>query len=121
MRLFDVDEYIHFKNPKPESIYRIEILNGEDRAKDLGGLFGVLPPGGQVPYHYHKNRDSVLIAVSGEAVETVEGKETPFKAGQVIYIPPGEKHKMVNKSNREFRYLEFFTCPPALADFVEVK
>lgn len=121
MKLFDVDEYIHMENPKPDGFFRTEILTGEDRAKDLGGLFGVLAPGSQVPYHYHKSRDSVLIAISGEAVETVEGKEMPFKAGQVIYVPPGEKHMMANRSNKEFRYLEFFTCPPALADFVEVK
>jgi quercetin dioxygenase-like cupin family protein len=121
MKLFEVNEYIQMKNPKPESVYRTEILTGEDKAKDLGGLFGVLPPGGQVPYHYHRNRDSVLIAISGEVLETVEGKEMPFRAGQVIYIPPGEKHMMVNRSQREFRYLEFFTRPPALADFVEVK
>ena len=36
-----------------------------------------------------------------------------------MFIPSGEKHGLVNKSNTPFRYLEFWTHPPALADFVE--
>ena len=81
----------------------------------------LLPAGNQVPYHYHVKRESVIIAISGEAIEIVEGKEYPFKAGSVCYIAAGEKHTTVNRSDRDFRYLEFFTCPPVSADFIEVK
>jgi quercetin dioxygenase-like cupin family protein len=80
-----------------------------------------LVAGSQVPYHYHKNRESIIIVISGEAIEVVEGKEIPIKAGDVLFIPAGEKHSIINRSNQDFRYLEFFTCPPLSADFVEVK
>jgi uncharacterized cupin superfamily protein len=129
MKFFMFEDYINRENPEPGQIYRPEILTQEHGANDLGGMFGLLPPGRQVPYHYHVKRESVIIAISGEAIEIVEGQEYPFKAGQeypfkagsVCYIAAGEKHTTVNRSDRDFRYLEFFTCPPVSADFIEVR
>ncbi len=92
----------------------------EDGAKDLGGMFGLLPPGSRVPYHFHKRRESVIVVISGEATEVIAGKEITVKAGDILYIPAGEKHATINRSGSDFRYLEFFTTPPLSADFVEV-
>jgi len=77
-------------------------------------------PGSQVPYHYHERRESIIIVISGEAIEVIEGKEIPIKAGDVLHIPAGEKHTTINRSDKDFRYLEFYTSPPLSADFVEV-
>jgi quercetin dioxygenase-like cupin family protein len=121
MKHFRISRFLSVQNPKPQDPHREEILTGQDLFKDLGGLFAVLPPGREIPYHFHRNRESVLMALSGEATEIVEGKETAFRQGEVICIPAGEKHGLRNTSNKEFRYIEFYTCPPASADFVEVK
>jgi uncharacterized cupin superfamily protein len=121
MKIYKTEEYTKMENPNPGAFYRAEILSSEHNAKDLGGIFGLLVPGSQPPYHYHKNRESIIMAISGEAIEIIEGKEFPIKAGDVLYIPAGEKHTTVNRSAKDFRYLEFFTCPPVAADFVVVK
>jgi quercetin dioxygenase-like cupin family protein len=121
MKIFKSEEYVKMANPTPGTPYRPEILTKEHRAKNLGGMFGLLVAGSQVPYHYHNNRESIIIAISGEATEVIEGKEIPIKAGDVLFIPAEEKHTTINRSNQDFRYLEFFTCPPLTADFVEVK
>ena len=121
MKLFRIEEYINMENPTPGKAYRPEILTGEHKAKELGGMFGLLAPGNQVPYHYHKNRESIILVIGGEAIEVVEGEEIPIKEGDLIYIPAGEKHMTLNRSEKAFRYLEFFTRPPVTADFVEVK
>ena len=121
MKIFKFEDYLKSENPTAGEIYRPEILIDKDGAKDLGGIMGLLPAGKQIPYHYHKSRESVLIAISGEAEEIVEGKDYPFKAGTVFHIAAGEKHMTVNRSDQEFRYLEFYTCPPLDADFVEVR
>ena len=121
MKFFLFEDYINTENPEPGQIYRPEILTRAHAAEDLGGMFGLLPAGRQVPYHYHVKRESVIIAISGEAIEIVEGQEYPFKSGSVCYIAAGEKHTTVNRSDRDFRYLEFFTCPPVSADFIEVR
>jgi quercetin dioxygenase-like cupin family protein len=121
MKVFESEEYVKMANPTPGKSYRPEILTQEHRAKNLGGMFGLLVAGNQVPYHYHHNRESIIIVISGKATEVIEGKEIPIKAGDVLFIPAGEKHTTINRSNQDFRYLEFFTFPPLAADFVEVK
>ena len=121
MKIFKSEEYIKMENPTPGKPHRPEVLTAEHGAKNLGGMFGLLVPGSQVPYHYHNQRESVIIAISGEATEVIEGKEFSIRAGDILFIPVGEKHTTINRSAQDFRYLEFFTFPPVGADFVEVK
>ncbi|MFC1798870.1 cupin domain-containing protein, partial [Thermodesulfobacteriota bacterium] len=118
---FRIDDYVKLENPTPGKPHRPEILTTQHDAKNLGGMLGLLPAGTQVPYHFHKNRESVIFFISGEGIEIIEGEEFPIKAGDVLFIPSGEKHTTINRSDRDLRYLEFFTCPPVTADFFEVK
>jgi quercetin dioxygenase-like cupin family protein len=120
MKLFRAEDFIHVKNPKPGQRFTKDILPREGESNQLAGVFGLLEPKTQVPYHYHKQRHSVIIVIGGEATEIVDGKEIPIKTQDVLYIPPGEKHMMLNKTDTAFRYLEFFTNV-APDDFVEVK
>lgn len=120
MKIYKSEAFIKMENPNPAAPYRIEILTKEDNAQDLGGIFGLLVAGSQGRYHYHKKRESIIMVISGEATKIHEGEEIPVKAGDVIYIPAGEKHMTINRSDKDFRYLEFFTYPPIRADFVEV-
>ena len=121
MKVFKLGEYLRMENSTPGKIFRAEILTKGHQATDLGGIFGLLPPGSSSRYHYHKKRESIIIAISGEVTKIIEGEQFPIKAGDIIYIPAGKKHMTVNRSDKDFRYLEFFTCPPVRADFVEVK
>ena len=78
----------------------------------------MLPPNSQTPYHLHKKRESIFVAISGEAVEVVDGKENPFKTNDIIYVPAGEKHMTANRSDKEFFFIEFITNPADKEDFV---
>lgn len=120
MKVIKIQELCQQKNPTPGQPYRPEIRLDSDGLKNLGAMFGLLPPHTQVPYHYHRERESILIPLSGEAVEIIEGKETVIRPGDVLVIPAGERHATANRSDGEFRFLEFFTCPPLAADFVKV-
>jgi len=121
MKIFRSKDYIEMENPNPGLLYQPEILTQGNQAREIGGVFSLLVSGSRVPYHYHQNRESIIVVISGEATEIVEGKEIPIKAGDILYLPAGEKHAMVNTSDKDVRYLEFFTRPPRQADFVEVK
>ena len=121
MKMYRIEDYVNLENPTPGEPHRPEILTAEHNAKKLGGMLGLLVPGSQVPYHYHQNRESVIIFISGEGLEVIEGEEYAVKAGDVLFIPAGEKHTTINRSDSDLRYLEFFTCPPVTADFFEVK
>ena len=118
---FNVDEYANMENPTPGEIYRAEILTKEHAANDVAGIFGILVAGAQVPYHYHKERESILMAIYGEAIEVMEGKEYPIKAGDVIFIPAEAKHQTINRSQDDFRYLEFYTIPLSSTDLYLVE
>lgn len=121
MKIFKTSEYLDIKNPSPGESYRPEILSDVHQAKELGGMFGLLSPGNQVPYHYHLKRESVIVVISGEAIEVIEGEEMLIKKGDIIFIPSGAKHMTINRSDQEFRYLEFYTRPPLQADFIAVE
>ena len=120
MKIIKVEDLCKIVNPTPDQPPRPELKLDGDGFKNLGGMFGLLIPKSQVPYHFHKNRESILIPLSGEAVEIVEGKETVVRPGDILLIPAGEKHTTVNRSaDNEFRFVEFFTCPPLSSDFVK--
>jgi quercetin dioxygenase-like cupin family protein len=121
MKLFKSRDLISLIGPKAKDIYRPEVLTNADNAFELGGMFGFLPPGLGVPYHFHKKRESVIIVISGEAVENVDGVKFTLNAGDVLFIQAGEKHSLSNESNSDFRFIEFFTNPPLAADFISAE
>jgi mannose-6-phosphate isomerase-like protein (cupin superfamily) len=114
---FNVDEYVNKENPTPGEFHRADILTDELGINDLGGLFAILPADSKVPYHYHEARESVIMAISGEAIQVMEGEEFLFTAGNIIIVPPQTKHQTINRSQEGFRYIEFFTNPPVMSDF----
>ena len=120
MKIFKKDDLMALKSQDPgEKMYRPEVLTKADGAENLGGLCGVIAAGAEVPYHYHDKRESVIIIVTGEAIETVEGKEYDLKEGDVVFLNAKEKHNIRNKSNTaEMRFIEFFTEPPLSKDFI---
>lgn len=121
MEIYKIEEFAKIANPNPGTRFRKEILTGEQNAENIGGIFSLLAPGNQVPYHFHRKRECIIIAISGEATEITEGEEFPIKANDVLYIAAGEKHMIVNKTDKDFRYFEFFTYPPVGADSVRVE
>jgi mannose-1-phosphate guanylyltransferase len=121
LKVWKTEHFRKATNPSPGEWYRSPILGSEDQARELGGLVVILPPGKSVPYHFHKNRESLLLVLSGEAVELYEDKEYPIQAGDVLFIPAGAKHSVINRTAKEIRFLEFFTHPPLEKDFIKVE
>lgn len=121
MKIFKTADYVTLKNPTPGKVFRQEILTQEHHASELGGIFGIITAKSKGEYHYHNRRESLLLIISGEAAENVEGKEHPIKAGDVVFIRPGEKHTIVNHSDNDLRFLEFFTHPPVGADKISAE
>ena len=117
MEIFKTDAFMQMVNPTPGEIYRLDLLTPEKGAKALGGFLVIIPPGGEMPYHYHEKRESLLVLIQGEAIETVEGKVYHVKSGHILFIRAGEKHKIANPSDKDLQYIEFFT--PLNPDFIE--
>ena len=76
MKIFKVDEYVKLNNPTPGKFFRQEILSKDHQATELGGIFGIIVAHSKGDYHFHNRRESLLLIISGEAAEYVEGKST---------------------------------------------
>lgn len=64
-----------------------------------------IQPGGKVGLHKHPEEHHVYI-LNGEAeFYTEEGLKFKAKKDQVIYIPPNEKHSIINESSESFVFI----------------
>lgn len=48
----------------------------------------------------HKGSDQVLLLVEGTLSALIDGKRSQLKAGDVVVIPPGIKHRFTNRGDQ---------------------
>ncbi len=99
-------------------------MEGADRVKmrmligpaDKAGNFHMrhftIEPGGHSPHHQHDYEHEILI-LAGSGVAKSAAGDRPFKAGDVIFVPPNEKHGFQNTGETP---LEFICLIPAPQD-----
>lgn len=63
-----------------------------------------MEPGGYSPYHKHPWEHEVFI-IEGRGSLVQGEKEVPFSKGDVIFIPPGEKHQVKNSSKETLEFI----------------
>jgi mannose-6-phosphate isomerase-like protein (cupin superfamily) len=51
--------------------------------------------GGQVPWH-NQEQEEVYLVLEGEGEMCIGGERAVMRAGQTVYIPPGEYHQLTN-------------------------
>jgi mannose-6-phosphate isomerase-like protein (cupin superfamily) len=67
------------------------------------GAWCVIRAGGESTPHSHHEYE-IFIAMSGRAVLVVDDAEHEFVAGDIVHLPPGCTHKVVNASDENFEY-----------------
>ena len=72
------------------------------------GLATILPRK-QNPVHYHPNCEEVLYVISGQGVQSYDGRTILLKAGMTIRIPANVKHNMANTGTETLRTLVSFS------------
>jgi len=87
----------------------IDLISEETGAKDLHIAYAVYKPGLSQQYHYHP-KECVWFVLSGRAKALLEDREYDLKPNMVVFIAPGEKHKMVSCSD-QFKMIEVFSAP----------
>jgi quercetin dioxygenase-like cupin family protein len=92
---------------------KMRMLIGPD---DGAGVFHMrhfeVAPGGTTPHHAHDYEHEVLILKGAGTVKGAAG-DKPCRAGDVVWMPPNEKHQFVNGGNEP---LEFICLIPAPQD-----
>jgi mannose-6-phosphate isomerase-like protein (cupin superfamily) len=72
------------------------------------GLATILP-GKQNPVHFHPNCEEVLYVISGQGLQSYDGRTIELKAGMTIRIPAKVNHNMVNTGTEPLRMLISFS------------
>ena len=74
-----------------------------------------MPPSAAEVEHHHNRAQQFFYVLEGEATFYYDGKEVIVKSNESIYIEPGVRHKVINKSKDNLRML-IISSPPSLND-----
>lgn len=80
------------------------VISEKDGAPNFAMRVFEIEPKGFTPYHQHEWEHEVFVK-DGEGIVVSEGKEFPFKPGDVIFIPPDEIHQFKNTSDKKLEFL----------------
>lgn len=80
------------------------LISEKDGAPTFAMRLFELAPGGHTPHHTHCSEHEVFV-VEGTGTAVGADGERPFRAGDVIYIPPDEKHQFRNTSHAVCKFL----------------
>ena len=69
-----------------------------------------IAPGGNTPHHTHDYEHEVLI-MGGEGVVRSEQGDRPCRAGDVVWVPPNEKHQFRNASAEPLLFICLIPAP----------
>ena len=84
-------------------------------AADANPLAGVnivrVPPGGVIGRHLHVKEIETVYVLAGQTLLTLGDTDFDFNAGQIVAIPAGLEHALVNTGSETVELLCIFTPP----------
>jgi len=87
------------------------VVYPEMGAKHITLNYAIHAPGAEFTPHVHEHSEDVVVVLEGEGKIRSGDKLLSFKAGDVLYVPPGVLHGTINTGDRP---LVMFSCqaPP---------
>ncbi len=82
-----------------------KLMPGSAQTVGLATIF----PGKQNPVHFHPNCEEVLYVISGQGLQSYDGRTILLTPGMTIRIPAKVKHNMVNTGPEALRMLISFS------------
>ncbi len=70
-----------------------------------------IPPGGEIGEEVHDTIDQVLVIVDGEADTVIDGIATLVGPGELIQVPAGTRHNVVNRGLHDLRLYTVYAPP----------
>ncbi len=80
------------------------LITREMRAENFAMRLFEMEAGGYSPFHSHPWEHEVFI-LEGEGIVVSEDEERKFQVGDVIFIPPNEKHQFKNNGEKTAKFL----------------
>ncbi len=113
------DEGESFWQPAPANGYAEVKVSRRNAPVDTFSMgIQVIAPGGHIRDHWHDTREELLFFFAGTGTAIVNGAEHPIVPGTTVYLPPWNKHKLVNDGDAELKMM-WVLMPGGLEDFFE--
>lgn len=80
------------------------LISRQDGAQNFAMRMFELQPGGHTPLHTHPEEHEIFI-LEGQGTLVYEGREHPFEAEHVIFVPPDKEHRFKNTGGSLLRML----------------
>ena len=66
----------------------------------------IVKPGQRLSYQYHHKRSEAWVVVQGLAAVTLDDKDIIYKAGEIVDIEYGTKHRVQNEQEEDLIFIE---------------
>lgn len=107
IRTAEQEEYAH---PQHDRFFLRDVVTAATNP-DLSVHRGRIEPGGEIHPHTHEGQTETFYILSGQAVCTCGGEQTPVSAGCCVVAPPGIPHGLKNAGDEPVELLALFTPP----------
>ena len=67
--------------------------------------------GGEIGEEIHADNDQVLYLVSGQGRVILDGKDKPFKEGDLVLVPAGTKHNFITTGSEPMKIITTYSPP----------
>jgi len=105
MKVFDCEEVEAVNAEEGASKVKVRWLITKDTgAENFAMRLFEVAPGGFSPLHSHPWEHEVYV-LQGEGIVVGVDGEKAFKAGTVVFIPPGERHQLRNTGSGVLKFL----------------
>jgi len=88
-----------------KDVYIRWLVDKNDGARNFAMRRIEIKPGGTVPLHGHPEDHEIFILQGKGKLLDDKGQEELANVGDVFYIPPLEKHSMVNIGENDFAFI----------------
>jgi mannose-6-phosphate isomerase-like protein (cupin superfamily) len=70
-----------------------------------------IEPGGEIGEEVHEDVDQILAFVEGKGVAIMEGEESPVGPDQLVHVPAGTRHNVVNRGSADLHLYTVYAPP----------
>jgi mannose-6-phosphate isomerase-like protein (cupin superfamily) len=101
-------------SPKRANLYRanewFKVLQTSRRSQTAAMTLGVGRATGETA-EAHEKSEQVLLLIEGELAAEIGGQRSRMKAGDIVVIPPGVKHRFTNRGDRPVITFNVYSPP----------
>ena len=92
---------MNYKEQRPWGTFENLIDNTRCKVKEI-----IIHPNQAPSYQMHYKREEIWILTSGTGLLTLDGDTRQVKAGDIIHVPAGTKHRIRNTGTENLYFIE---------------